>query len=91
MHMTQTIQQGWQCPICKRIMSPFQPCCVYCIASPATPIGGAGGNSWQTISGTKIEIGDNVAMTCQNCKGIYPSNEIHRCYTSCLDTKNGPF
>ena len=23
-------QQGWQCPICKRIYSPFTPCCFYC-------------------------------------------------------------
>lgn len=23
-------QQGWQCPICKRVYSPFTPCCLYC-------------------------------------------------------------
>lgn len=23
-------RQGWQCPICKRIYSPFTPCCFYC-------------------------------------------------------------
>lgn len=23
-------QQGWQCPICKRVYSPFTPMCYYC-------------------------------------------------------------
>lgn len=23
-------QQGWQCPICKRVYSPFTPSCFYC-------------------------------------------------------------
>lgn len=23
-------QQGWQCPICKRVYSPSQPMCPYC-------------------------------------------------------------
>lgn len=23
-------QQGWQCPICKRVYSPFTPWCYYC-------------------------------------------------------------
>lgn len=23
-------QQGWQCPICKRVYSPFTPMCLYC-------------------------------------------------------------
>lgn len=23
-------QQGWQCPICKRVYSPSTPCCFYC-------------------------------------------------------------
>lgn len=22
--------QGWQCPICKRVYSPFTPCCFNC-------------------------------------------------------------
>jgi hypothetical protein len=24
------IQQGWQCPICKRVYSPTTPMCLYC-------------------------------------------------------------
>lgn len=23
-------QQGWQCPLCKRVYSPDTPCCWYC-------------------------------------------------------------
>lgn len=25
-----SIQQGWQCPLCKRVYSPFTPCCFTC-------------------------------------------------------------
>ncbi len=24
------VQQGWQCPICKRVYSPITPMCYYC-------------------------------------------------------------
>jgi len=24
------VQQGWQCPVCKRVYSPFTSCCFYC-------------------------------------------------------------
>lgn len=29
-------QQGWQCPICKRVYSPFTPCCFTCGAEGVT-------------------------------------------------------
>ena len=29
-------QQGWQCPICKRVYSPFTPMCYYCGAEGTT-------------------------------------------------------
>lgn len=29
-------QQGWQCPICKRVYSPFTPCCFSCGAEGKT-------------------------------------------------------
>ena len=25
-----TVMQGWQCPICKRVYSPFTHICMYC-------------------------------------------------------------
>ena len=44
-------QQGWQCPICKRIYSPFTPCCFYCsgeaIIKTSTNINGTGYTDWQ--------------------------------------------
>ena len=27
---TPIVQQGWQCPICKRVYSPHTPMCWYC-------------------------------------------------------------
>ena len=24
------VQQGWQCPLCKRVYAPFIPCCFHC-------------------------------------------------------------
>lgn len=30
------VQQGWQCPICKRVYSPFTPCCLTCGADGST-------------------------------------------------------
>ena len=51
-------EQGWQCPICKRVYNPRQEMCLYCgggsISSPVTPtkpIRQGGEISWDTISG----------------------------------------
>ena len=30
MYNYNSVQQGWQCPICKRVYSPFTPCCFSC-------------------------------------------------------------
>ena len=29
-HSVEFAQQGWQCPICKRVYSPTTPMCYYC-------------------------------------------------------------
>lgn len=29
--LTYFVQQGWQCPICKRIYSPVKMMCDYCV------------------------------------------------------------
>jgi len=29
-------QQGWQCPVCKRVYSPTTPMCLYCGKSEVT-------------------------------------------------------
>jgi hypothetical protein len=41
-------QQGWQCPICKRVYSPATPMCWYC-----------GNGVPTTTTTTTIEIGQN--------------------------------
>ena len=32
----ENVQQGWQCPLCKRIYSPLTPMCWYCGEEGAT-------------------------------------------------------
>ena len=41
-------QQGWQCPICKRVYSPFTPMCWYCGNDKQTTV---------TSTGTDINPG----------------------------------
>jgi len=40
-------QQGWQCPLCKRVYSPSTPCCFYC---------GAEGMA-KSVTTTTLDIG----------------------------------
>jgi hypothetical protein len=39
-------QQGWQCPICGRIMAPSQPFCMFCEGSNATISSDGTGIKW---------------------------------------------
>lgn len=32
------VTQGWQCPICKRVMAPFMSYCSWCYHNPNVPI-----------------------------------------------------
>ena len=45
-----TVQQGWQCPICKRVYSPLTMMCYYC------------GGDTVTRTGTFSETGDTDWM-----------------------------
>ena len=40
-----SVQQGWQCPLCKRVYSPFTPCCFYCGEEGMTKT--STGTDWQ--------------------------------------------
>lgn len=46
-----TAQQGWQCPLCGRIYSPFTPCCLCCggevTIKTSTDTDSTGYNDWQ--------------------------------------------
>lgn len=41
------IQQGWQCPICKKVMSPTQSYCIFCASQD---------NKTYVSSGTSIDV-----------------------------------
>lgn len=43
-------QQGWQCPICKRVYSPFTQMCLYCGQNTLTTNMKVTMNDFQTIS-----------------------------------------
>ena len=37
-NLSLTAMQGWQCPICKRVYSPFTHMCLYCSSKEITTI-----------------------------------------------------
>ena len=60
-------EQGWQCPICKRVYNPRQEMCLYCgggnVSSPVIPtkpIRQGGEISWDTISGYCDSLGTSA-------------------------------
>lgn len=62
------VQQGWQCPLCKRVYSPFTPCCFYCgeegMPKTSTEIHYPQEDNFTTISNGKVTF----IGTCDNCK-----------------------
>lgn len=90
-----TVQQGWQCPICKRVYSPLTFMCYYCgdntVTTTSTGTGTFSDIDWkkqQTVTTTnnpdKIQdIGE--IRSCGNCK--YHGKGAYRC-TCCDDTFN---
>lgn len=56
------IQEGWRCPICKRVYSPYTPMCYYC---------GFGEQTTVTSTGTNISPGYMTPVTyCESSKTI---------------------
>ena len=51
------VQQGWQCPICKRVYAPSVPMCFYC-----------GNTRITTTSDTKLEENDSDTETNNDYK-----------------------
>ena len=86
-------QQGWQCPICKRVYSPFTFMCYFCggEAVTSTGTGTFSDNDWkkqQTVTTTNNpdEIQDiGEIRRCDNCK--YHEKGTYRCIR-CDDTFN---
>lgn len=48
------VQQGWQCPICKRVYSPFTPCCFTCGAEGVTKTSTGTGKPYEEPDYTTI-------------------------------------
>ena len=69
-------QQGWQCPICKRVYSPFTPCCFNCGAEGITKTSTGTGvpypqeDNFTSISNGRITFTAEDTRTCDNCKNI---------------------
>lgn len=66
-------QQGWQCPICKTVYSPFTPMCYYCGEAGMTKTSTGTGTAdvdWQkqpsvTIANHEIRWTDKVWLDAQ--------------------------
>lgn len=67
-------QQGWQCPICKRVYSPFTPSCFACGGEEMTTTSISTG--YATYSAEDIRTCDN----CRNMSGL-PSENGTRFYS----------
>ena len=52
------VQQGWQCPICKRVYSPFTPMCYYC-------------GKKDTSSDDQITYGSGTVLPPKNWDTVY--------------------
>ena len=58
---SQFAQQGWQCPICKRVYSPLTPVCMYCSNKEVTKS--------STITITKESDDKCPCDSCESNKG----------------------
>ena len=54
-------QQGWQCPICKRVYSPFTSMCLYC---------GSGETKATTTTDTYFDIDKILNSYKTTCKEL---------------------
>ena len=68
------VQQGWQYPICKRVYSPFTPCCFNCGAEGRTKTSTGTGacypqeDNFTSISNGRVTFTAEDIGTCDNCK-----------------------
>ena len=64
-------QQGWQCPICKRVYSPFTPCCFTCGGeakiSTSTGITEASLDCWRNDPTLLMSNPPKLAWKCRYC------------------------
>lgn len=65
-------QQGWICPKCGRVFSPYTPMCLYCDKETPATIGSSTGKSFEEIYRTSY---DKIDKACKEC----PEKEDHPC------------
>lgn len=67
-------QQGWQCPICKRVYSPLTMMCYYCGGEAVTRTSTGTGvcypqeDNFTSISNGRVTFTAEDMRTCDNCK-----------------------
>lgn len=56
--------QGWQCPVCKNVMSPFTLYCIFCADSkPTTDATKVVNGIWGSSSTYYSKPDDNITLT----------------------------
>lgn len=77
-------QQGWQCPICKRVYSPFTTMCYYCGGDTviSTGIHGTGDVDWlkqQTITTSTYKPQEDNFTSISNGRVTFSAEDIRTC------------
>lgn len=85
-------QQGWQCPICKRVYSPFTPCCFTCGAeakiSTSTGIAEASLDCWENNPTLLASNPPKLVWKCRYC-GKEITTEVTEIPTTICNCLNG--
>ena len=78
-----TVQQGWQCPICKRVYSPLTFMCYFCggEAVTSTGTGTFSDSDWKKKqdTGTRYPQGDNFITSISNGRDTFIAQDIRTC------------
>lgn len=81
--MDNLAQQGWQCPICKRVYSPFTMMCYYCKGDTVTSTGVSGtGIDWQkhqSVTNAVHKPQDNNFTSISTGYATYTAEDIRTC------------
>lgn len=79
------VQQGWQCPICKRVYSPFTMMCYYCggdtVMSKDSSSSGIDGQKHQSVTTAVYKPQDNNFTSAYNEYATYTAEDPRTCFT----------
>lgn len=91
-------QQGWQCPICKRVYSPFTPCCFTCggESKTSTDVKSTGYIDWQdhqSITTSRYIPQEDNYTSISNGRVTFSAEDIRTCdyckHNAGLPSNNG--